>query len=86
MNAIEINPVSNMVMPTPLKWMGTLEYLILCLMEAIDAMAKKNPIPEPNPYTVDSINVYSRSTRNMEPPSIAQLTAIKGRKIPRLIQ
>ena len=48
-------------------------------------MAIKNPIPEPNPYTVDSKNVYSLSTRNIEPPKIAQFTAISGKNIPRLI-
>ena len=37
------------VIPTPLNSDGTFEYLILCLIAAIDAIAIKNPIPEPNP-------------------------------------
>ena len=85
MKAIETNPVNNIVIPTPLNSDGTFEYLILCLIAAIDAIAIKNPIPEPNPYTVDSKNVYSLSTRNIEPPKIAQFTAMSGKNIPRLI-
>ena len=85
MNAIETKPVNNMVIPTPLSWGGTLEYLILCRIAAMEAIAKKNPIPDPNPYTVDSTNVYSLSTKNIEPPKIAQFTAINGKNIPRLM-
>ena len=56
-NAMETNPVNNIVIPTPLNSEGTLEYLILCLIAAIEAIAMKNPIPDPKPYTVDYINV-----------------------------
>ena len=57
----------------------------IIFIAVIAAIAIKNPIPEPNPYTVDSKNVYSLSTRNMDPPKIAQFTAISGKNIPRLI-
>ncbi len=84
MNAIDNNPVNNMVIPKPLNFGGTLEYRKRWRMADIDAIAKNHPNPDPNPNTVDSINVYSRSTRNNEPPRIAQFTAISGKKIPRL--
>ena len=53
-------------------------------MEAMETMAKKKPIPDPKPNTVDSNKVYSLSTRKMDPPRIEQFTAINGRKMPRL--
>ena len=53
-NAIEIKPVSNIAIPTPLSVGGTFEYLILFLIVAIETIARKKPKPDPNPKTVDS--------------------------------
>ena len=82
-NAIEINPVSSIAIPTPLRVGGTLEYLILFLTVANETIAKKNPNPDPKPKTVDSIKSYSLSTKNKEVPKIEQFTVMRGRKIPR---
>ena len=57
MKAIEISPVNSMVIPKPRSFAGTFEYLSLYLIDAIEAIAKNQPNPEPKPKTVDSINV-----------------------------
>tara|TARA_B100001167_G_C16678502_1_gene261164 strand:+ start:436 stop:747 length:312 start_codon:yes stop_codon:yes gene_type:complete len=82
--AIEIRPVKSILIPTPLRVGGTLEYLILFLIVARETIAKKKPNPDPNPYTVASARLYSLSTRNKEQPNMEQFTVIKGRNIPRL--
>ena len=81
---MDINPVRSMVIPNPRSFEGTFEYLSRYLIDAIETIAKNQPNPEPNPKIVDSINVYSRSTKNSDPPKMAQFTAINGRNIPKL--
>ena len=81
-NAIPISPVIINVIPNPFKGSGTLEYFNFSLMAAIATIANNHPIPEEKPNTVASAILYSYVTINKEEPSMAQLTAIKGRNIP----
>ena len=49
-------------------------------------IANNHPIPEPKPYTADSVTVEkSFCCINNDPPRIAQLTAIKGKNIPKAL-
>ena len=48
-NAIPINPVINIVIPSPLRPSGTLEYFNLSRIAAKAMIAKNQPIPEENP-------------------------------------
>lgn len=57
MNAMDNKPVNNIVIPNPLNFGGTFEYRKRCRMVDIDAIARNQPNPDPNPKTVDSINV-----------------------------
>ena len=52
-NAIAISPVSNIVIPSPRKGFGILEYLSFSLIAAIEIIANIQPIPEETPKTVD---------------------------------
>ena len=54
---MDIKPVNNIAMPTPLNVGGTFEYLILFLTVASETIARKKPRPEPKPNTVDSIKL-----------------------------
>ena len=54
MKAIPIKPVMNIVIPKPFNPSGTLEYLNFSLIAAKAIIAKKKPVPEPNPNTVAS--------------------------------
>ena len=82
MNAMAINPTTINVIPNPLNPTGTLLYFIFSLIPAKAMTANAKPIPEPKPNTTLSGNVYDLSTIKSDPPSIAQFTAIKGKKIP----
>ena len=80
--AIDINPVKIIVIPKPFKPSGTFEYFNLNRIADIITIAIAKPIPEPTPKTADSASVYPLSSINKEDPRIAQLTAIRGKKIP----
>ena len=49
MKAMAIKPVMIKVIPSPFKGLGTFEYAIFSLIEAMATIAKNHPIPEPIP-------------------------------------
>ena len=58
-------------------------FLAIVAIAAIATIAKNQPIPDPNPYTAASETPEkSLICMTREPPRIAQLTAISGKKIP----
>ena len=70
-------------MPLPCKAGGIFAYLRRSRMAAKAVMAKSQPSPEPIAYdrlwaTVGKL----RSCMKSEPPRIAQLTAMSGKKMP----
>lgn len=84
MKAIPIRAHRIKVMPIPRKEAGTLEYVATrSRIAAIAVIARSHPIPHPAPAQVAVQTLpKSRCCMNSEPPSIAQFTAIRGRKMP----
>ena len=84
MKPIAISPVIIKVIPNPLRGAGTFEYAIFSRIAAIARIANNQPIPDPNPYMLDSrIPEKSLICIKSDPPRIAQFTAINGKNIPR---
>lgn len=83
MKAIPIRPVIINVMPMPRKGLGTTSTFSRSRIAAKQVMASSQPMPDPTPYTVDvQALANSRCCMKRTAPSIAQFTAIKGKKIP----
>lgn len=84
MNAIPMSAVIMNVIPTPRSGRGMLEYSASrSRMAAIAVMARSQPRPHPPPaQTAVHMLGKSRCCMNSEPPSMAQFTAIRGRKMP----
>ena len=79
-----ISPVIMNVMPIPRRGAGILSLFRRSLIAAIQIMATNQPIPEPAPKTV-AVHAFgkSRCCINNTVPNIAQLTAMRGRNIPK---
>ena len=82
--AMDMSPVNIIVIPSPFSPEGIFEYPSLKRIAAIVIIAKANPAPELTPKTDDSKNVYSLDDMKSDAPKIEQLTAMRGRNIPKL--
>ena len=76
-------PVIINVMGVPRNPSGIDFSLSLDLIPAIAVIANAQPIPEPAAKKTVCIKLYCLETMNNETPSIAQLTVINGKNMPK---